>query len=248
MCEPSEGIKVAWGKFRSKLVVMYGNGNCTLTVSYHRGVVTSPHRNYVNPHRVCVTIASPSSKFTNICTYKLRRSSKATTGPYEFHVPHCWFCVSCCILLLFFAVFSPIFALRGTTIWLPIGAISRRLLALCIPRPESPVIGEKVRASGCPSSASCYIGWPMWQSCVSARRSHADVTAKFKSKYKLLLVGPAVLFTAQIFVLLFRSGTMHFTCSRTLPGLAPQLYADVNAPVSIPIIISPETPTLSETN
>lgn len=56
-----------------------------------------------------------------------------------------------------------------------------------------------------PSVASCYMAGDeagSAHSCVSARRSHADVTTKFKSKYKLLLARPPVLFTAQIFVLL----------------------------------------------
>ncbi|KAJ3658118.1 hypothetical protein Zmor_009876 [Zophobas morio] len=98
---------------------MYGNGNCTLTVSYHRGVVSSPHRNYANPHRVCVTIAWPSSKFTNICGsaegVQRQRDEVVWVSRPTLLIQR-----PCCILLAFFAVF----ALRGATIWLPIGAIT----------------------------------------------------------------------------------------------------------------------------
>lgn len=49
------------------------------------------------------------------------------------------------------------------------------------------------------------------------RRSNADVTANFGSKYKLPLAEPAAVFTTQIFVLLYQSDletaqAMHFAC------------------------------------
>lgn len=100
---------------------------------------------------------------------------------------------------------------------------------------------REVRVPGA-HQAILVIGRPMRQSCVSARRSHADVAAKFKSKYKLLLAGLRRCLPLKY--LCFYADrercTLHVPgLSRTSPGLArsPQLYADVNETVSIAIIM-----------
>lgn len=148
----------------------------------------------------------------------------------------CWFYILL-YFIAFFAVFSAMFAFRGATIWLQIAAIIVRIHFVFYSRKVRWSVREsKVRGSGYPSAVSCYMGAQMSQSCVSARWSHADVTTKFKSKYKLLLVGLTMLFTAQIFVLLYRSQAMHFTCSSTLCYYcSPSLYADSDVMLLKPI-------------